>query len=186
MEEKEYEVDARQYRKSSHLASVDVQLIIQELGSCVLTVKEAYYGRDVMVNGKKENDYFIVFKEDVKNMMVNSGNRGKIAQAVKNHDKVSLLVANNLVNWKNFKIEFYVDENVSLMGKITSGIRIKNVIFEEPIDLTKYENMLRGCATLGELQTAFTSTNFPRVELNALKDKMKDKLTVFKPKEELQ
>ena len=47
---KEHEIDCMKYRKSTHLAGVDVEMIIAEKGNCVLTLKEAYYATGIDVS----------------------------------------------------------------------------------------------------------------------------------------
>ena len=80
---KETNIDCMKYRKSTHLAGVDVETIISEKGECVLTIKDAFYDKGVDVSGNKTDGYFIVFVEDVKPMVVNSGNRKVISSIVK-------------------------------------------------------------------------------------------------------
>ena len=38
---KENNIDCMKYRKSTHLAGVDVETIVDDKGSCILTIKEA-------------------------------------------------------------------------------------------------------------------------------------------------
>jgi len=80
---KELEIDSMKYRKSTHLAGIDVEAIVEEKGSCILTIKEAYYDRGVDVSGNKTDGYFIEFLEPVKAMVANSGNRKIINDIVK-------------------------------------------------------------------------------------------------------
>ena len=53
----ETNIDCMKYRKSTHLASVDVDAIIAEKGSCELTIKLAFYDRGRCGN-KKTDGYF--------------------------------------------------------------------------------------------------------------------------------
>ena len=39
----ERNIDAMKYRKSTHLAGVDVEMIIAEKGECILTIKAKMY-----------------------------------------------------------------------------------------------------------------------------------------------
>jgi len=48
----ETQIDAFKYRKSTHLAAVDIREIIRDKGSCELTIKLAYYEKGVNVNGR--------------------------------------------------------------------------------------------------------------------------------------
>jgi hypothetical protein len=63
---KETNIDCMKYRKSTHLAGVDVEMMIAEKGKCILTIKEAYYNTGVDVSGNKTDGYFIEFTENVK------------------------------------------------------------------------------------------------------------------------
>jgi hypothetical protein len=44
---KQYDLDCMKFRKSTHLAGVDVDTIVAEKGQCILTIKEAYYDTNV-------------------------------------------------------------------------------------------------------------------------------------------
>ena len=50
---REFNIDCMKYRKSTHLASVDVDAMIAEKGSCELTIKLAFYEKGVDVSGKQ-------------------------------------------------------------------------------------------------------------------------------------
>jgi hypothetical protein len=61
---KETNIDCMKYRKSTHLAGVDVETIIAEKGNCIVTIKECYYAKGVDVSGNKTDGYFLEFVED--------------------------------------------------------------------------------------------------------------------------
>ena len=123
---KETNIDCMKYRKSTHLAGIDVETIISEKGNCILTIKEAYYNKNVDVSGNKTDGYFIEFVENVKPMVVNSINRKVISELLKKAKNLSSADSRNIGNWSNFTIELTFDENVKMMGKTTGGIRVKN------------------------------------------------------------
>jgi hypothetical protein len=123
---KETNIDCMKYRKSTHLAGIDVETIISEKGNCILTIKEAYYNKNVDVSGNKTDGYFIDFVENVKPMVVNSINRKVISELLKKAKNLSSADSRNIGNWSNFTIELTFDENVKMMGKTTGGIRVKN------------------------------------------------------------
>lgn len=125
--EKETGIDCMKYRKSTHLASVDVDAIRLEKGKCELTIKEAYFAKGIDVSGTKKDGYFIEFEEDVKPMLANSTNRMKIANIIKNQKGISSVDSRNIGNWIGLKIELIVDNNVKMMGNIVDGIRIKEI-----------------------------------------------------------
>ena len=79
----ERNIDAMKYRKSTHLAGVDVEMIITEKGNCILTIQDAYYNTNVDVSGNKTDGYFLEFEENVKPMVVNSVNRKTISNIMR-------------------------------------------------------------------------------------------------------
>jgi len=123
---KETNIDAMKYRKSTHLAGIDVETITSEKGNCILTIKEAYYDTNVNVSGNKTSGYFLEFEENVKPMVANSANRKiiiNIVKSVKPH--LTNAEARNLTNWIGIKLDLFFNPDVTMMGKVTGGIRIK-------------------------------------------------------------
>ena len=177
---KEREIDSMKYRKSTHLAGVDVDIIISEKGECLLNIKDAFFDRGVDVSGNKTDGYFLEFSEDVKPMVVNSGNRkiiGKIAQEIK---KLNDTDSRNIGNWIGLTIELYYDSKVTMMGKRTGGIKVKEkapkVRTEKEIKLIKAK--AASFVSMAELNlfyaslTAKEKTNKEVVQI--LKDKQLD------------
>lgn len=131
---KEYDVDSMKYRKSSHLAGVDVDAMVAEKGKLILTIKQAYYSKTEIVNGKKQGEnvngkivdaYVIHFVEDVKPMIANSKNRksiNKIVQTVKNCTTAESRI---LTNWTGIQIELFFDPTVKFGDEVTGGIVVK-------------------------------------------------------------
>ena len=124
----EKNIDAMKYRKSSHLAGVDVDMLENK----VVTIKECYYDTNVNVSGNNSNGYFITFKEDIKDMMVNSTNRVTITKIVKEVKNLTLKEARNIGNWADVQIELFFNEQIKMMGKVTGGIRIKPNVIKLP------------------------------------------------------
>lgn len=119
----ETDIDCMKYRKSTHLASVDIEAIIAEKGSCELTIKLAFYDKGVDVSGNKTDGYFLRFEESgIKDMVVNSGNRKKISAIVKELKNLTPVQSRNLTNWVGVRLGFKVDPNVKMMGQIVGGI----------------------------------------------------------------
>jgi len=116
------------YRKSTHLASVDVDSIISEKGKCILTIKEAYFAKGIDVSGTKKDGYFLEFEEDVKPMVANSTNRMKIANIIKSQKNLNAVDSRNIGNWIGLKIQLIVDNNVKMMGQIVDGIRVVEMV----------------------------------------------------------
>lgn len=122
---KQENIDCMKYRKSTHIAGIDVETIINEKGKCVLTIKEAYYNTGVDVSGNKTDGYFLEFEQDVKPMVANSINRKTIASIVKIQKGISSAESRNIGNWIGVQIELSFDESVKMMGKQVGGIRVK-------------------------------------------------------------
>lgn len=132
---KELDIDCMKYRTSTHIASVDVEAMIDDLGKCELTIKQCYYELQVPMNGKLVDGYYIVFEENVKDMKVNSGNRQKIAAQLKRDTNCSSVESRKISNWTGMKIGLIVDPNVTMMKKVTGGIVIDEN-YKAPIKLT--------------------------------------------------
>ena len=167
------------YRKSTHLAGVDVDIIIAEKGKCVLTIKESYYSTGIDVSGNKTDGYFIEFVEDVKPMVINSTNRKIVASIVKIKNKCSSTESRNIANWKALSIELVFDESIKMMGKKTGGIRVSPISPIVKVDDKKGIELLMSSKTLKELQAkwGFLSKEeqlFPTIV--ALKNKLKTEL----------
>jgi hypothetical protein len=122
---KEHGIDCMRYRKSTHIAGIDVETIVNELGQCILTIKDAYYAKNVDVSGNKTDGYFLEFEEEVKPMVINSINRKTIAAVVKLQKSLTSAESRNIGNWIGVQIELSFDESVKMMGKQVGGIRVK-------------------------------------------------------------
>ena len=175
----EKNIDCMKYRKSTHLAGVDVETIIDDKGKCVLTIKDAYYDKGVDVSGNKTDGYFLEFVEAVKPMVVNSVNRKTIADIVKKSKNLTSVESRNIGNWIGQKIELLFDPNVKMMGKITGGIRvapnspIPNISDKNAIDI------LNSSKTLVELPinwSKLTKEEQSIPSVFALKEKLKTTL----------
>lgn len=154
----ETSIDAFKYRKSTHLAAVDVREIIREKGTCELTIKLAYYEKGVNVNGKKQDGYFIRFEEPVKEFMPNSGNRKIIANIVKEKLNIPLTEAMIINTWTGLKINLLFDPNRTFGGEVTGGILVDRTYQEVPKK------------TLEEAKTAFDAVNSRKSFVTAMKD----------------
>jgi len=171
---KEYGIDSMKYRKSTHLAGVDVEGIIAEKGKCILVIKESYYDTNVNVSGNKTDGYFLEF-DDHKPMVVNSGNRKQIARIYKDLNKCTPTESRNIANWVGLEIELIFDENVKMMGKTTGGIKVKYALPTNKTDDKPALAMLNMCNSLESL----------KVTWGALEPNEKTLPTVLAKKEEL-
>ena len=172
-------IDCMKYRKSTHLAGVDVETMIDDKGKCLLTIKDAYYNTNVDVSGNKTDGYFLEFADGVKPMVVNSVNRKTIANIVKQTKGITSVESRNIGNWIGLQIELTFDASVKMMGKVTGGIRINPVSPIPNISDTNAIEILNGSKTILELQTNWSKLNPQEQALptvNALKDKLKTTL----------
>lgn len=177
--EKEKGIDCMKYRKSTHLAGIDVETIIAEKGSCVLTIKDAYYSKGVDVSGNKTDGYFIEFIEDIKGMVVNSINRKTIASIVKTLKGITSTESRNIGNWIGISIELTFDPNVKMMGQIVGGIRIKPISPTPNISDENGAKILNESKTLEDLKLNWSKLTTQEQSLPtivALKDKLKETL----------
>ena len=163
---KETNVDCYKYRKATHIAGVDVEAIIAEKGKCILTIKEAYYSKGVDVSGSKTDGYFLEFVEDVKPMVVNSGNRKTIALLCKNEKNITSIDSRNILNWVGMRIELIFDQNVKMMGQIVGGIKVKPqsvVIEKKPLSEANFvkalESIKNGTYSVESLKNDFKLTD---------------------------
>lgn len=175
----ERNIDAMKYRKSTHLAGVDVEMIIAEKGNCILTIQDAYYNTNVDVSGNKTDGYFLEFEENVKPMVVNSVNRKTISNIIKMNKGCSAVESRNIGNWIGQTIELIFDSSIKMMGKNTGGIRVKPTSPIPNVDDKKALELLNTSKTLQELQENWSKLSKQEQKLptiNALKDKLKTTL----------
>ena len=124
---KEHNIDAMKYRKHTHISSVDVEMIIAEKGSCIVTIKDAYYSKGVDVSGNRTDGYFLEFEEDVMDMVCNSTNRKRISNNLMIEKKISAVESRKIGNWIGLKISLKCDPNIKMMGKIVGGIVVDSI-----------------------------------------------------------
>lgn len=172
----ERDIDCMKYRKSTHLAGIDVETIIAEKGNCILTIKDAYYNKGVDVSGNKTDGYFLEFVEGVKPMVINSINRKTITNIVKIKHGLKSTEARNIGNWKDLKIELIFDASVKMMGKITGGIRVSPQSPIIKVDDNKAIDLLNTSKTVKDLQDNWSKLSkdeqaYPTIV--ATKDKLK-------------
>lgn len=107
----------RKVFKSDHLGVADLEEMIEEKKSLVLTIKEVKQEFNVMVAGRKGNHNIAYFNEKVKPLVLNSTN----SKVVKSFNVSSPFVE----DWKNTIIEVYIDDTVMLKGERVGGVRIR-------------------------------------------------------------
>lgn len=126
--------DWRKYRKSTHLASADLDIMTSEGKRLVFNIKEVKYETKVNVSGTKMDGFFCYFKEPIKALKLNTSNLLVLSSFVKAKG-ISINDIYVVEEYKDLIIELFVDRNVKFMGDIVDGVRI---LPKQPI-LTKPE-----------------------------------------------
>ena len=146
--------------KSDHLSTPDLEEMIEEKKSLVFTIKQVKQEQTV-VAGQRGLFNIAYFKEDIKPLVLNSGN----ANIVRGFTKSKSI---DVDKWEAVVVELYVDFNVKMKGEIKSGIRIKPL---QPKPKVKPD---------------FTEANFEAAKkANATIEQIKMKYNVSKEIEEL-
>lgn len=154
--------DWRKYRKSTHLASADLDAMETEGIPLIFTIKEVKYETGVDVSGTKQDGIFCYFIEPVKPLKLNSTNN-KILAGFAKQDGLISKECHVIENWVGMKIELFVDRNVKLMGSITDGIRVKPLRpkeKEKPLfQVANFEKALQVKATREQIEKIYTLTD---------------------------
>jgi len=122
----EQKTDWRKFRKSTHLASADLDALESEGKKLIFQIKEVKYEEGVDVSGTKMNGVFCYFMQDIKPLKLNSTN-SKILAGFAKKDGYIGKDCHLIENWKGMIIELFVDHNVKMMGSITDGVRIQPI-----------------------------------------------------------
>jgi len=104
--------------KSDHLASADLEDLIEAKKPLIFTIKEVKQLMGHSVAGKKGNFNIAYFVEDMKPLVLNAGN-SKIVKYLSGTQESPFVE-----DWKMIRVELYIDKNVKFGKEITSGIRI--------------------------------------------------------------
>lgn len=115
--------DWRQFRKSTHLASADVEIMEQEGKKLIFRIKEVR--RETQkVNGTNTEGEYCYLEGVAKAWKLNSKNKNQLATfAMKNgvtHEDKHVIEF-----WAGLVIEIYVDHNVKFGNDIVDGVRIR-------------------------------------------------------------
>lgn len=117
----------RNVYKSDHLGVVDLEEFIELGKPLIFTVKEVKQHSE-KVAGKQGVFNIAYFEENIKPLVLNSTNASK----VRAFSGGSVFVE----NWKNIKVELYINHDVKMKGEVVGGIRIKGV---QPVSKSKPE-----------------------------------------------
>lgn len=162
--------DWRKYRKSTHLASADLDAMETDNIPLIFTIKEVKYETGVDVSGTKMDGIFCHFIEAIKPLKLNSTNNKILAGFAKKNGLVGK-ECHIIENWKGMKVELFVDRNVKMMGAITDGVRIKPL---QPVEKVKpnfteanFEAAKKANATIDQIKSKYNVTH----EIEALWNK---------------
>jgi len=154
--------DWRKYRKSTHLASADLDAMETDNIPLIFTIKDVKYEQGVDVSGTKQDGIFCYFVEPIKPLKLNSTNN-KILAGFSKKDGLIGKECHVIENWIGMRIELYVDRNVKMMGAITDGVRVKPI---QPVTKTKrafteanFEAAKKANATIETIEKSYSITN---------------------------
>ena len=116
--------DWRKHRKSTHLASIDLDIMKIEGSSLIFTIKEIKFEKGVNVSGNKMDGFFCYFEEPIKSMKINNSNLLILSEFL-GKSGVKLDDIYVVEKYKGLKIELYRDPSVKLFGETVGGIKIK-------------------------------------------------------------
>lgn len=124
---KDGEIDYRTKRKSTHLASPDVEIEIAEKGRCIVTIMECGWETGVNVSGQKKDGYFAKLNGNHKEWLINSTNCKVLSGFAKNKgvDKYDIHKGKS---WVGLTIELEVKQVRNPNGSGTvDGISVKAI-----------------------------------------------------------
>lgn len=155
------QTDWRQFRKSTHLASADLDAMETSGKTLIFTIKEVKYETGVDVSGTKMDGVFCHFIEDIKPLKLNSTNN-KILAGFAKKDGLIGRECHIIENWKGMRIELYVDRNVKMMGGLVDGVRIKPIQpkAKEKKEFTEanFEAAFKAKATIEQIEKSYIIT----------------------------
>ena len=152
----------RKVMKSDHLGIADLEDLIEEKKPLVFTIKEVKQFTAIQgvpksgayVAGKYISANIAYFNENIKPLVLNSTN----CKVVKSFSNNSPFVE----DWKNIRVELYIDEYVKMKGEVVGGVRIKQV---QPMPKQKpqfteanFEKAKLAKATIEQIESAYSIT----------------------------
>ena len=155
--------DWRKFRKSTHLASADLDIMISEGKSLVFNIKEVKHETKVNVSGTKMDGFFCYFKEPIKALKLNTHNLLVLSNFVKNKG-IDIKDIYVVEEYKDLIIELYVDNNVKFMGELVDGVRIRPIQpsikdpIKKPFTEANFEPAKKANATLEQIKSMYSIT----------------------------
>ena len=155
--------DWRKYRKSTHLASADLDAMETDGIDLIFTIEKVEYLTGVDVSGTKKDGVFCTFKEPVKPLLLNSTNLKTLSTLVKSKGfkgKDCYIIE----NYAGLTIQLYVDRNVKMMGSTVDGIRVNPKLpeikkAEKPLFTeAHFDKAIKAGATIEAISKHYTVT----------------------------
>lgn len=156
--------DWRQFRKSTHLASPDLDALKTQGHNLIFTISHCIYEVGTNVSGTKMDGVFMYFTEpNIKPLKLNSTNMKVLAGFAKSNG-FNREQSNVIENWQGMTIELFVDSNVKMMGKVVDGVRIRAVQPKQaqqkpPFTESMFEQASKVNATIESIGKSYSVTN---------------------------
>jgi hypothetical protein len=145
---KTQDVSYRKAYKSDHLGVVDLEEMIENKQSLVVTIKEVWFEEGCVVAGNKGNHNIAYFVEAIKPLVVNSTNAQTIRRLCNG--------GANLNTWKMpVQVELFIDATVKMKGQVVGGVRLRKPMNVPQVSDTQAMIELAKCRTLDELKTTW-------------------------------
>jgi hypothetical protein len=160
--------------KSDHLGVIDLEEMLENGQSLIVTIKEVWHEQGAVVAGSKGNFNIAYFAESIKPLVLNATNAATIRRLCNG--------GANLNTWKMpVTVELYIDATVKMKGQIVGGVRIRKALNVTPqLDATAALNVIGLATSIDDLKTRWSSLSQAEQSLSvvvAKKDEMKVKLT---------
>lgn len=160
--------------KSDHLGVIDLEEMLENGQSLIVTINEVWHEQGAVVAGSKGNFNIAYFKEPIKPLVLNATNATTIRRLCNG--------GANLNTWNlPVTVELYIDATVKMKGQIVGGVRVRKALNVAPtIDPTSALNIISLATSIDDLKTRWSSLSQAEQSLSvvvAKKDEMKAKLS---------
>jgi len=161
--------------KSDHLGVIDLEEMLENGQSLIVTINEVWHEQGAVVAGSKGNFNIAYFAEPIKPLVLNATNAATIRRLCNG--------GANLNTWKlPVQVELYIDATVKMKGQIVGGVRVRKALNVAPtVDATSALNVISQATSLDDLKARWSSLSQAEQGLSvvvAKKDEMKVSLTV--------
>ena len=147
---KTQDVSYRKAYKSDHLGVVDLEEMIENKQSLVVTIKEVWFEEGCVVAGNKGNHNIAYFVEAIKPLVLNATNAQTIRRLCNG--------GANLNTWKMpVQVELFIDATVKMKGQVVGGVRLRKPMNVPQVSDVNALTVLSQSKTLLELQDNWSS-----------------------------